>query len=112
MPRQTLLRYVDDFLFISTERERAGRFLRTMDDGAASLVRTVEVPLIIALAGIPEYGCSVSAEKRLTNFDIALADGEVVPPLPVGGGKLSSRFVVTCAPCSLFDVTQSSPGAA
>ncbi|GJN91088.1 hypothetical protein Rhopal_004105-T1 [Rhodotorula paludigena] len=62
----TLLRYVDDFLFISTERERAGRFLRTMDDG------------------IPEYGCNVSAEKRLTNFDIALADGEVVPPLPVG----------------------------
>lgn len=31
---QTLLRYVDDFLFISTEQERAGRFLRVMDDGA------------------------------------------------------------------------------
>ncbi|GAA5844734.1 hypothetical protein JCM9279_002901 [Rhodotorula babjevae] len=62
----TLLRYVDDFLFISTEQERAGRFLRVMDDG------------------IPEYGCAISAEKRLTNFDIALKDGEVVPPLKDG----------------------------
>ncbi|BGP48846.1 Telomerase reverse transcriptase [Rhodotorula kratochvilovae] len=62
----TLLRYVDDFLFVSTEQERAGRFLRVMDDG------------------IPEYGCSISAEKRLTNFDISLKDGEVVPPLKEG----------------------------
>ncbi|GAA6058467.1 hypothetical protein JCM3770_002740 [Rhodotorula araucariae] len=62
----TLLRYVDDFLFISTDRERAGRFLSVMDHG------------------IPEYGCNISAEKRLTNFDIALKEGEVVPPLKEG----------------------------
>ncbi|BGP08731.1 Telomerase reverse transcriptase [Rhodotorula toruloides] len=62
----TLLRYVDDFLFISTERERAVRFLSTMSNG------------------IPEYGCAISPDKRLTNFDVALADGEVVPPLPEG----------------------------
>ncbi|BGP32724.1 Telomerase reverse transcriptase [Rhodotorula toruloides] len=62
----TLLRYVDDFLFISTERERAICFLSTMSDG------------------IPEYGCAISPDKRLTNFDGALADGEVVPPLPEG----------------------------
>lgn len=36
--------------------------------------------------GIPEYGCAISPDKRLTNFDVALADGEVVPPLPEGEG--------------------------
>ncbi|GAA5971226.1 hypothetical protein JCM11641_004195 [Rhodosporidiobolus odoratus] len=65
-PDSVLLRYVDDFLFISTNEPLAGRFLRVMDDG------------------IPEYGCTISAEKRLTNFDITLEDGEVVPP--VGDG--------------------------
>ncbi|GAA6017946.1 hypothetical protein JCM10207_002715 [Rhodosporidiobolus poonsookiae] len=65
-PNSALLRYVDDFLFISTSQGLASRFLRVMDDG------------------IPEYGCSISAEKRLTNFDITLDDGEVVPPLPAG----------------------------
>ncbi|KAK4334926.1 Telomerase reverse transcriptase [Rhodotorula toruloides] len=62
----TLLRYVDDFLFITTERARAVQFLSTMSDG------------------IPEYGCAISPDKRLMNFDVALADGEVVPPLPEG----------------------------
>ncbi|GAA5826431.1 hypothetical protein JCM11251_002363 [Rhodosporidiobolus azoricus] len=61
-----LLRYVDDFLFISTKESLATRFLRVMNDG------------------IPEYGCSISAEKRLTNFDVVLGDGEVVPPLSPG----------------------------
>ncbi|GAA5915420.1 hypothetical protein JCM6882_001418 [Rhodosporidiobolus microsporus] len=64
--QSVLLRYVDDFLLISTKQELATRFLRVMDDG------------------IPEYGCSISAEKRLTNFDVALKEGEVVPPLPQG----------------------------
>ncbi|CEQ41347.1 SPOSA6832_03072 [Sporobolomyces salmonicolor] len=61
-----LLRYVDDFLFISTKRDLATRFLQVMH------------------AGIPEYGCYIASEKRLTNFDVALVDGEVVPPLPRG----------------------------
>ncbi|BGP25246.1 Telomerase reverse transcriptase [Rhodotorula toruloides] len=64
--RQTLLRYVDDFLFITTEREKAVCFLSTMSNG------------------IPEYGCAISPDKRLTNFDVALADGELVPPLAEG----------------------------
>ncbi|GAA6042852.1 hypothetical protein JCM8097_007190 [Rhodosporidiobolus ruineniae] len=63
-PDSVLLRYVDDFLFISTQQDRAVRFLRTMNDG------------------IPEYGCEISADKRLTNFDVSLTEGEVVPPLP------------------------------
>ncbi|BGP56240.1 hypothetical protein JCM8202_005757 [Rhodotorula sphaerocarpa] len=61
-----LLRYVDDFLFVTTDLELATRFLRVMH------------------AGLPEYGCFISPEKRLSNFDVALTAGEVVPPLPKG----------------------------
>ncbi|GAA5958254.1 hypothetical protein JCM10213_002618 [Rhodosporidiobolus nylandii] len=65
-PDSVLLRYVDDFLLLTTKKDIASRFLRVMDDG------------------IPEYGCSISAEKRLANFDIPLQDGEVVPPVQDG----------------------------
>ncbi|GAA5871307.1 hypothetical protein JCM16303_000711 [Sporobolomyces ruberrimus] len=61
-----MVRYVDDFLFVTTKKHLAVRFLRTMNDG------------------IPEYGCFVSTEKRLTNFDVSLDDGEIVPPLTPG----------------------------
>ncbi|GAA6062681.1 hypothetical protein JCM10212_002504 [Sporobolomyces blumeae] len=63
-----LTRYVDDFMFVTTKKHLAVRFLRVMNQG------------------IPEYGCAISAEKRLTNFDIALEDGELVPPLVDGKG--------------------------
>ncbi|SCV70113.1 BQ2448_1507 [Microbotryum intermedium] len=66
---QLLLRYVDDFLFITTQKPLAARFLRVMDRGVYQ-----------SLPRIPEYGCKISPEKRLTNFDIALRPEEVVPP--------------------------------
>ncbi|KAK4702528.1 telomerase reverse transcriptase, partial [Phenoliferia sp. Uapishka_3] len=56
-----LLRYIDDFLFVTTKRPLASRFLRIMNNG------------------LPEYGCFIAAEKRLTNFDITLDSGEIVP---------------------------------
>lgn len=34
---QLLLRYVDDFLFVSTQKPLASRFLRVMDEGERSL---------------------------------------------------------------------------
>lgn len=43
------------------------------------------------LPGIPEYGCAISPEKRLTNFDVCLDEGEVVPPLPAGEGASLTR---------------------
>ncbi|GAA6017246.1 hypothetical protein JCM11491_001868 [Sporobolomyces phaffii] len=64
--KSLLMRYVDDFMFVTTKKHLAVRFLQTMVDG------------------IPEYGCFVSTEKRLTNFDVSLDDGEVVPPLASG----------------------------
>lgn len=92
-----MLRYVDDFLFISTEQERAGRFLRVMDDGALShSFSFFPSPSLTPapIPGIPEYGCNISAEKRLTNFDISLKDGEVVPPLKEGDGAPQLSLLV------------------
>ncbi len=55
---------MDDFLFVTTDREKATRFLRVMDEG------------------MPEYGVEISAEKRMTSFDVSLRPGELVAPCP------------------------------
>ncbi|KAJ2892715.1 hypothetical protein MKZ38_009438 [Zalerion maritima] len=47
-----LLRLIDDFLLITTDKETAGRFVRTMH------------------AGVPEYGVRVSPGKTLVNFHL------------------------------------------
>ena len=59
----------------------------------SGLVHTRERPWLRKLipAGIPEYGCAISPEKRLTNFDICLDEGEVVPPLAAGEGATFAR---------------------
>jgi telomerase reverse transcriptase len=50
-PDSILLRLIDDFLLLTTERTLAERFLCTMHEG------------------LPEYGVSVKAQKSLVNFD-------------------------------------------
>lgn len=55
--RSILLRLIDDFLVISTERHTAERFVQTMH------------------AGIPEFGVNIKASKSRTNFDIQVSDG-------------------------------------
>lgn len=55
-----LMRLVDDFLFISTDKRAAERFLKTMH------------------AGHSEYGCFVSIDKTLVNFDFTLDGGDRV----------------------------------
>lgn len=55
-----LMRLVDDFLFITTDKTHAERFLRKMH------------------AGHPEYGCLVAADKTLINFDFTLNSGASV----------------------------------
>ncbi|KAK5164075.1 Telomerase reverse transcriptase [Saxophila tyrrhenica] len=62
--RSILLRLIDDFLVISTERGVAERFLRVMH------------------AGVPEYGVEVKAEKSRVNFEVEIG-GRAVPRLPV-----------------------------
>jgi len=50
-PQCLLLRLIDDYLFITTDLGKAKRFLGMMVEGH------------------PEYGCFISKEKTLTNFD-------------------------------------------
>lgn len=64
---QLLVRNIDDFLLVTTKKPIASRFLKVMDDG------------------LPEFGCFVASEKRLTNFDIALHASDAVPPLRTRG---------------------------
>ena len=49
-----LLRLIDDFLFISMNKDHATQFLNYMHQG------------------FPEYGCSVNMTKSLANFDVAI----------------------------------------
>ncbi|KAK0836388.1 Telomerase reverse transcriptase, partial [Friedmanniomyces endolithicus] len=58
-----LLRLIDDFLVISTDRSIAERFMHVMH------------------AGIPEYGVQVKAEKSRANFDV-LVQGKAIARLP------------------------------
>ena len=62
-PGNLLLRYTDDFLLITTDRARAERFFRIMAKGH------------------PEYGCFISEEKTLCNFELTASDGSFVPRL-------------------------------
>ncbi|USW57953.1 Putative telomerase ribonucleoprotein complex - RNA-binding protein [Septoria linicola] len=60
--KSVLLRLIDDFLVISTERSVAEKFMRTMH------------------AGIPEYGVEVKLEKSRANFELEI-DGKAIPVL-------------------------------
>jgi telomerase reverse transcriptase len=52
--KSLLLRLVDDFLLITTDREHAKSFLHVMH------------------SGLPEYGVQVSKAKTLTNFEVTI----------------------------------------
>lgn len=61
-PESMCVRLIDDFLYLTTDRSLAERFLQTMHEGQ------------------PDYGCFVSTVKSLANFDVVAA-GECVPNL-------------------------------
>lgn len=56
-----LLRLIDDFLLITTDRAKAARFVTVMQ------------------RGMPAYGVTVSPAKTLVNFPMQAADGTPVP---------------------------------
>ncbi|OQO07688.1 hypothetical protein B0A48_07385 [Cryoendolithus antarcticus] len=59
-----LLRLIDDFLVITTDRDVAQRFMQVMH------------------GGLPEFGVQVKAEKSRANFNITIA-GEEIPQMPM-----------------------------
>lgn len=60
-PESLLLRLLDDFCLITTERKHAEGFVRTMHRGQA------------------DYGVSVRRDKSLVNFEVETEDGKPVP---------------------------------
>jgi len=62
-----LLRLIDDFLLITTDRAKASRFVRVMH------------------AGLPAYGVRVSPSKTLVSFDLVV-DGAAVARVAPGRG--------------------------
>ncbi|KAG8970574.1 hypothetical protein FRC03_006703 [Tulasnella sp. 419] len=69
-PRNLMLRYVDDYLFITTHKPSALKFLDAM------------------ALGHPEYGCFITPEKTLTNFETDAHQTMVV--------KQAGRFFPWC----------------
>lgn len=60
-----LLRLIDDFLLITTDRSKAARFIEVMQRGH------------------PRYGVAVNPRKSLVNFDVEF-EGQAVPRLAAG----------------------------
>ncbi|RDB25955.1 Telomerase reverse transcriptase [Hypsizygus marmoreus] len=60
--QNVLLRLIDDYLFITTSHSRAKQFLDMMNKGH------------------PEYGCFISKDKTLTNFDFDAEISNVTEP--------------------------------
>ncbi|KAJ3150898.1 hypothetical protein HDU89_002895 [Geranomyces variabilis] len=56
-----LLRYVDDFLYVTTSKDQAADFLHAMH----------------AEPGHPEYGCVINTDKTLANFETSV-DGRII----------------------------------
>lgn len=74
-----LLRLIDDYLFITTDLQDAREFLEIMDKGmeptlALAISICVNVNLSVSmLSGHPEYGCFISRDKILINFEHELS---------------------------------------
>lgn len=77
-PRESLLlRLIDDFLLITTNRADAKMFLEVMHEG------------------LPEYGVSVNPDKTLVNFEVAVNGRKVPRLLGDGGFPYCGSFVDT-----------------
>lgn len=77
-PKESLLlRLIDDFLLITTNRRHAKRFLKVMHEG------------------LPEYGVTVNPYKTLVNFEVAVKGRKVSRLLGDGGFPYCGSFVDT-----------------
>lgn len=68
MLSKLLLRYVDDYCFVTTDLAKAIRFLDAMNAGKDIHYSLLTLSSIIH-PGHPEYGAFIVPEKTLTNFD-------------------------------------------
>ncbi|KAG8165152.1 hypothetical protein KVR01_005427 [Diaporthe batatas] len=80
-----LLRLIDDFLLITTDKNKASEFVRVM------------------VRGMPQYGVSVSPGKTLVNFDMSL-DGLPVPRIQEG--RQAFPYCGIQIDCHTLDITK------
>lgn len=92
---QVLLRQTDDYMFITTSLSQAKGFLSMMNKGMCSM--TLGKPVKIGL-GHDEYGCFISTDKTLTNFDF----DEQLHSIPHERGKLHLLSLSNCS-TNIFD---------
>ena len=72
-----LLRLIDDFLLITTDRTHAKRFLQVMHDG------------------LPAYGVRVNSDKSLTNFEVAINGKKIQRLVGPGAFPYCGSFINT-----------------
>lgn len=92
---QVLLRQTDDYMFITTSLSQARGFLSMMNKGMCSVTpgKPVQTDL-----GHDEYGCFISTDKTVTNFDF----DEQLNSIPHERGKLHLLSLSNC-PTNIFD---------
>ncbi|KAK8055527.1 hypothetical protein PG993_000754 [Apiospora rasikravindrae] len=82
-----LLRLIDDFLLITTDRRKAARFVETMH------------------RGVPEYGVQVNPAKTLVNFDLEVNQA-TVSKLDGKGGNYGFPYCGTLIHSKTLDITK------
>lgn len=92
---QVLLRQTDDYMFITTSLSQARGFLSMMNKGMFSV--TLGKPVKTGL-GHDEYGCFISTDKTLTNFDF----DEQLNSIPHERGRFHLLSLSDC-PADTFD---------
>ncbi len=80
-----LLRLIDDFLLITTDKSKAVGFVEVMH------------------SGLPKYGVQVNVGKSLVNFDLTLRDGTPVPRLQSGH---AFPYCGTLLDCKTLEITK------
>lgn len=83
-----LLRLIDDFLLITTDRGKAARFVETMH------------------RGVPEYGVQVNPAKTLVNFDLEVSQATVSKLDGSGGGSDAFPYCGTLINSKTLDITK------
>jgi hypothetical protein len=79
--QKLLLRMIDDFMFVTTKRSAAVKFLDIASRGPYTPPDSSPciLPYDVPLTGFPEYGAFISPEKSMVNFDCARSDVGRIP---------------------------------
>jgi telomerase reverse transcriptase len=73
--QQMLMRLIDDYLYVTTSLTKAKAFLAMMVQGMWSVIYWCPVHFSSHVrTGHPEYGCFISKDKTLINFDCDSVD--------------------------------------